>query len=188
MSPVLGIIASSTQQGRGGGPISAFDALSSIVVPLGGVATVNFNSIPSTYTHLQIRAIGRSAGTNNAWRIRFNGDGGSNYSRHYLLGTGANPPEAIAGTSTTSIGLGVFSTSTQTSGVFTGLVADILDYKNTSKNSTLRSSAGFDSNGSGTVGLFSGAWFNTAAITSMTIFVDAGNIAEYSQFALYGVK
>ena len=187
MSPILGIYASQIS-GHLWAPSGSYDSIATVTVGSGGQASVDFTSIPSTYTHLQIRGIGRSASTNNAWRIRFNGDSGSNYSRHYLFGDGSNPVQTAAGSSLTSIGLGVFSTSTQTSGVFTGLVADVLDYANTSKNTTLRSAAGFDNNGSGTVGLFSGAWFNTAAITSVSIFIDSGNIAEYSQFALYGIK
>jgi hypothetical protein len=186
MAPILGIYASQIS-GHLFAPSGSYDSIATVTVGSGGVGSISFTSIPSTYTHLQIRGIGRSATTNNAWRVRFNGDSGSNYSRHYSFGDGSGT-QYLTAINQTSIGLGVFSTSSQSTGVFTSTAFDILDYRNTSKNSTLRAVTGFDNNGSGTVGWFSGAWFNTAAVTSLEIFVDSGNIAEYSSFALYGIK
>ena len=52
----------------------------------------------------------------------------------------------------------------------------------------MRSLGGYDANGSGNVGLFSGVWMNTAAITSISLLSDSGNQEQYTQFALYGIK
>jgi hypothetical protein len=68
-------------------------------------------------------------------------------------------------------------------------IIDILDYANTNKYKTTRTLSGGDNNGSGFVQFMSGNWRNTNAVTSIDIFqVDGDTIAEYSQFALYGIK
>jgi hypothetical protein len=66
---------------------------------------------------------------------------------------------------------------------------DIVDYTNTNKYKTSRAFAGFDANGSGMLAVTSGLWMSTTAINSITFTSDAsGNFAQYSSFALYGVK
>jgi hypothetical protein len=74
------------------------------------------------------------------------------------------------------------------SSVFAANVIDILDYANTNKYKTTRSFSGADNNGSGFVQFMSGLWMNTAAITSITILPNSDNFAQYSSFALYGIK
>ena len=56
----------------------------------GSSGTITFSSIPGTYQHLQIRINSRNDSTDGATTtMRFNGDTGSNYARHYLYGDGA---------------------------------------------------------------------------------------------------
>jgi hypothetical protein len=72
---------------------------------------------------------------------------------------------------------------------FGGFIVDILDYTSTNKNKTIRCLCGFDANGSGNLGLVSGLWRNSgSAITSLELFPQSGVIAQYSSFALYGIK
>lgn len=65
---------------------------------------------------------------------------------------------------------------------------DVLDYKNTNKYKTSRFLSGYDANGSGVIMLNSELWMSTAAITSITIDNTGSNFAQYSSFALYGVR
>jgi len=186
MSPILGIYASQIS-GHLFAPSGAYDSIATTTVGAGGSATVTFSSIPNTYTHLQIRGVVRAATANDALRLQFNSDTGSNYSRHYLYGNGSSAI-AAAGASATSIGTGVFANSSSTSGSFTPIIIDVADYTNTSKNTTVKTLSGYDSNGTGYLGLFSGGWYNTAAVTSISFFMDSGNLDQYTQFALYGIK
>jgi hypothetical protein len=173
-----------------GGGVTAvgdYESITTVTAGAGGSASIDFTSISSAYTHLQLRGINRNTSTSNTFRLRFNSDTGSNYTRHYLFGDGATASVA-AGTSQTSIGVGIISTSSNSASIFSGFVIDILDYANTSKYKTMRSLGGYDANGSGNIGIFSGVWMNTAAITSISLFSDAGNQNQYSSFALYGIK
>jgi len=65
-------------------------------------ASIEFTSIPQTYTHLQIRGIARFSGAtaSDNMRLTFNSDTSAVYANHLLLGTGAS---AVSGN---DIGLG----------------------------------------------------------------------------------
>lgn len=164
---------------------NAYESISTVTVGAGGQSTVSFSSIPSTYSHLQLRATWSNSTGSDTW-IRLNGDTANNYAAHYLNGNGsAAAAGAITGAGSTGVYLGYSGSTT----AFTGAVMDLLDYKSTSKNKTTRSLTGYDANGSGQVYLFSSLWFATpAAITSLTIAPASGSINQYSSFALYGIK
>jgi hypothetical protein len=84
----------------------------------------------------------------------------------------------------------LFGRSVGTSTTYpTAIVADIFDYTNTSKYTTMRTLAGCDTNGNGEMGFKSGLWMNTNAVTTITIVNnDSSNFSQYSSFALYGIK
>ena len=189
MAPILGIYASQIS-GHLYTP-SGFESIATTTVGSGGTSTITFSAIPSAYTHLQIRFLARTARANQEDNIqlRFNSDSGGNYAAHVLYGDGATAGSFSDGTSITFNTRSVVAAASSTSGIFGSGVIDILDYTNTSKNTTVRSLNGYDNNGSGQVRLSSGLWMNTAAVTSITIVsANAANISEYSSFALYGIK
>ena len=157
-----------------------------------GTATpsITFTSIPDTYKHLQIRAIGKSArSTTSSFLITVNGDSGSNYAWHFFWGDGGGSTTSGAEASATFIRVINFI-GTATANNFSAEVIDVLDYGSTSKNKTFRIIGGGDSNGAGGVHLQSGVWRNnTNAITSLTFTPsDSENFQPNSQFALYGIK
>ena len=179
--PMLGIMASAIS---GNLTAVSYDSISTGVVDSSGAASITFSSIPATYTHLQLRCMTLSGSVSGDVRMQFNADTGTTYSIHNLYGTGAAvTAQSVA--STTYI-TGAFSGSATQPGVS---VIDILDYANTNKYKTARILAGLDVNGAGGYALFSsGTWRNTAAVTSITLFINAVNFNQYSSFALYGIK
>jgi len=170
---------------------TSFESIATVSVGSGGSSNVEFTSIPGTYTHLQIRAIGRTARSGNSGdtvAMRFNSDTGNNYARHLLYGDGS-AAGADAVTSTSSIVFSRFSAATATASIYGAGVVDILDYANTNKYKTLRSLGGVDLNGSGELYLASGVWMNTNAITSIQVIsLTSSSFNQYSHFALYGIK
>lgn len=179
----LGILAAS-----GGGAAGAYELISTTVL---GAATssVTFSSIVSTYKHLQIRTTYRraDAGTMLAM-LTFNGDTGSNYSWHRLYGQGA-AVYSDSSTSTTQILTHSGPSSSDTAGIFMPSVYDVLDYASTTKNKTVRAVTGAEmSSTADVIGLTSGLWVNTSAVTSLTLASLVGNFATGSRFSLYGIK
>jgi hypothetical protein len=183
--PILGIMASQIS-GHLWAPAGAYDALASVTVPSGGVTSLTFSGIPTGYKHLQIRAISK-APQYTSIICRFNSDSTSSYSRHYLQGSGSGA-SASGSSSQTSI-INLLYSSDSASNNYGTFITDILDYSSSTKNKTTRTLWGQDFNGSGYIGLDSGAWYNTSAITTITLSTSAGQtISEFSQFALYGVR
>jgi hypothetical protein len=160
---------------------AAMDSIATVTVGSGGSSTVEFTSIASTYSHLQVR-ISSMSSTGNWNKLQFNTDTGSNYTYHQLEGNGSTVV-ANSGTSQTSIQY-AYSYSTTNP---LGAVIDILDYANTNKYKTVRTLSGNDSNGSGNIQLMSGLWLSTSAITSIKFINTSGNFNQYSHFALYGI-
>lgn len=167
-----------------------FESIATTVVGAGGQATITFSSIPSTFTNLQIRSLCRDTGSYARFnlRIRMNSDTANNYSYHFLQGGDGNITSAGSATSVGYANIGSSSGGTSSSGIFGVAVVDILDYANTNKYKTVRCLSGHDANGSGSTWFSSGLWMSTSAITSVSFTSDNGNFAEYSYFALYGIR
>jgi len=171
-------------------PDGAFDALATVTVPSGGVASITFAGIPNTYKHLQIRSMFRSgtAGSEDSVIMRFNGDSGNNYSYHFLFGNGSSA-NASATSSTSLIYPWAVPAASFLANSFGVQIIDLLDYANTTKNKTTRTLAGYDDNSTGgRIALTSGAWYNTSAVNSISITTGGSSIAQHSQFTLFGVK
>jgi len=165
-------------------PFGMYESISTTSVGAGGASSVTFSSIPSTYTHLQIRATVLQTSADNFY-AQFNSDTGANYSWHQLTGDGASPGSVGAASTSFMLVGNVNSSSTSYAGVS---IIDILDYKDTNKFTTVRTLHGSDSNGSGLLAFRSGNWRNTNAVTSIVLTPSAGTFKQYSHFALYGIK
>jgi hypothetical protein len=172
-----------------------FISIATTTVGAGGASSITFSSIPSTYSHLQIRFLARTdraVNDGDYLLMRFNGisSAASYYAQHYIRGNGTAVLAAADGTATASYIERVPALNT-TASVFGAGIIDILDYTNTSKNKVWRSLAGYDGNGdaNANIRLASGMLLSTPAISSITLTSGtSSNFVQYSHFALYGVK
>jgi hypothetical protein len=151
-----------------------------------GVSTITFSSIPDTYKHLQLR-FNVWSNDNSIVGMRFNSDTGSNYSFHFLRGGGSSSlAEGYA--NSTRIDLHAGQTIYSNNSTMSVGVVDIPDYASSTKNKTSRTLWGKNNNGSGVILLGSGLWRNTAAITSITLYLDTGTYTSPASISLYGIK
>jgi hypothetical protein len=188
--PIPGIIASGVIEQITG----AYESIAS-ATGTGSSGTITFSSIPATYQHLQIRVLARSdynaASDNDLVFLRLNGNTGTNYAQHELRGDGS-AVTAGAGTGNTLMTMGYLARSNNTANVHSVLIIDIHDYASSTKNTTVRSFGGFDSNASGTyngrIGLHSGLFINTDAVTSLSVISAGGNFTNTTSISLYGIK
>jgi hypothetical protein len=152
--------------------------------------TFDISSFASTYKHLQIRMVARESGTGGSpsLNMRFNGNSSSIYASHFLFGTGSSVASSGLA-SQDRMFLATISDSTKTSGIFTPIVTDILDFSSSTKNTTVRTLYGNVVTGTGLyVGFYSALFNNTAAITSVELSSSVGNLVAGSRFSLYGIK
>jgi hypothetical protein len=185
LSPILGIYASANFRLP-----TSYESIATTTVGSGGSSFIDFTSIPSTYTHLQIRLICRDTGafTERTLFMEYNGSSptGSN-AIHSLRGDGSTTFARNA------INQGRYDSRAQipaasaTANVFSAQIIDILDYANTNKTKVTRILTGYDANGSGNVGIESYLFNTTSAITSIRLYPN-NSFAQYSQIALYGIK
>jgi hypothetical protein len=189
--PIFGITASSNMS------IKLTDFYQIATTTLGSAtSTVTFSSIPADYTHLQLRLFAQDVRATygiTEIRLTFNGDTSSIYTSHNMYGDGATA-SSNSTLNFSSIVLGDGTYGTSTGGTFGAGIADILDYTNTNKFKTVRHISGVDINGTiagygGRVGLSSGVWRSTTAISSITLTSNSLiNFSANSRFDLYGVK
>ena len=160
----------------------------------GSAAAWTSVTIPSTYDHLHLVVSARTDDSVDyaATLIQFNGDTGGNYSStdlytfsSFALGTGRT--SGISG-----IGYAMLSGATTTADTFGIMDVWIPNYANTSnyKSLTCNSAA---VNTDSTSGNFqsrvsAGMWSSTAAITSVKVLPNIGNLVQYSSFTLYGIN
>lgn len=147
-------------------------------------SSVTFSGIPQTYTDLVLVAspAQTTAGQGDIY-IQFNSDTGSNYSATALYGSGS-----VAGSTRQSNQTGIrpeyYGYPDTTIGQTTTII-QVMNYSNTTTNKTLLARANAATTGTDAV---VGLWRNTAAITSMTLLMNASaTFKSGSTFNLYGV-
>jgi hypothetical protein len=172
---------------------SSYDALASVTLST-AASSITFTGIPSGYKHLEIRGIARGTRNGSYDRVdyRFNGDSGSNYSRHLILSDwGANTPSSYGYTGQNILAAAYVAGATSVANTFGGFVITVLDYDSTTKYKTTKAIGGATNNGSGSYfSVTSGAYMSLNPINSITIgpIEEGSNLAAYSSIALYGVK
>jgi hypothetical protein len=164
---------------------NTYTLIASSTVGSGGAASIDFTSIPSTYTDLQLVVSARSnrAATNDGITIAFNGST-ANFTSRYLLGDGST---ASSGTSTNYAG--VLNGGSSTASTFGNTSIYIPNYAG-STNKSVSTDSIFENNG--TIGydqLTALLWSITSAITSISLTSSTSStLVQYSTAYLYGIK
>jgi hypothetical protein len=167
---------------------NTFTLIASSTVGSGGAASIDFTSIPSTYTDLCIKASLRegTAGDYVRLGLDFNGTAAS-VTGKMLSGNGATAASsAITVYSTVGYAVDRYSATANT---FSNVDIYIPNYTSSNyKSSSI--DAVEENNATGALmSLSAGLWSNTAAITSLSLIPDyRTNLVEYSTAYLYGVK
>ena len=188
MSPLTELITGAKAYGWSSLASGDFDSIATATVGSGGSADITFSSIPSTYTHLQIRMLAgtnRATNTGDNFRIQLNSDTASNYRAHYLSEFSGDQGAAAF------MEFGRLANANN-SNIFGAGVIDLLDYKDTNKFKTLRALVGYDINGDPTTSNLyfnSGLWRSTSAVTTIKLYPAYGTLwKQDTHIALYGIK
>ena len=166
---------------------NTFNKIATVTVGSGGASTIDFNSIPSTFTDLVVLMSARSnrSGVNDLIYMKPNSATTGN-SRINLLGDGSS----VASYSGTNFETGVINATGSTSSCFSNLEIYICNYANTSKYKSWSTNGVIENNGTTAVQtMYANLWSSTSAITSLSfdLFV-YGPFLQYSTATLYGIK
>ena len=147
-------------------------------------ATVDFTSIPQTFRDLILIVDGKAATAQTFFRMRVNSDSGNNYNVVNMMGA-SNGSNSYSSSNQNGFDLDFFVSTITTDNNFFQI--QFLDYSQTNKHKTmlLRSKTYRDTELA--TNSIAGRWASTSAITSMSIFLNAGNLASGSTFSLYGI-
>lgn len=162
-----------------------YKPIATVTVGAGGAASIDFTSIPGTYTDLllKISSRGNASAMGSNLGISFNGST-SSFTGRYLEGTGTAAASA-------SVARFISSTNANTSTASTFGSAEIYIPNYAGSNNKSFSAEGLSENNATEAyrHLTAGLWSNTAAITSITMSLLTGdNFMQYSTATLYGIK
>ena len=171
---------------------NTFELISSVTVGAGGAASIDFTSIPSTYTDLCVKVAFR---TNESQSIapviiQFNGNA-SSYSSRELVGAGSGTPSSASrGVLGSGMYLGNGVGGTATANTFGNMEVYIPNYAGSAYKSVSVDQVGEDNATTAYATMIAGLWSNTSAISSikLTPFSGGASFVQYSTAYLYGVK
>ena len=166
---------------------NTYTLIASSTVGAGGAASIDFTSIPSTYTDLCVALSLRTnndpdAGTYGICAIAFNGST-ANLTQKRLQGSGS----AASSFSFSNAQFPIDGLNNTASTFANGSVY-IPNYAG-SANKSFSIDNVMEQNGTTTyMTLIAGLWSQTAAINQLTFSAVSGNFVQYSTAYLYGVK
>jgi hypothetical protein len=175
---------------------TTYTLIASSTVGSGGVSSIDFTSIPSTYTDLKLvlSLRGNVATTDDYVNIRFNSSSGANYSNRYLQGDGTASGSAQSGSFTAQTYNYAFQINgaNATASSFGNVELYIPNYLASTGKSSLSFGAA-ESNvtvfNNRQIALNAGLWNQTAAITSINLSVGSSTLwVQYSTAYLYGIS
>lgn len=170
-----------------------YESIASFVAD-GSTTVYTFSSIPQTYKHLQLRLNTRGTSSNlyNSWFTMYvNGvSSGTSYSNADLYGTGSTVPNLPNTINQAAVAPFFNNGPDSDTNAYTPSIIDWYNYSNTNINKTWRVANGATT-GAATTRLGSifsgGGFYNTSAITSVTISFNFGATSG-SILSLYGIK
>jgi hypothetical protein len=164
--------------------------IAAVSVGVGGAATIDFTSIPATYTDLLLKLTTRdTAVTANtgAVKLTFNASA-TGYVNKNISGSGSVAASGSVGTTYIDAGLNaVMPTTGNTAGTFSNIDVYIPNYAGSTNKTVSIDSAGENAATAAYAGLVASLWSNTAAITSISV-APTTLFSQYSSATLYGIK
>jgi ribosomal protein L18E len=163
---------------------NTYQLIASSTVGSGGAASINFNSIPATYTDLLLVHSLRESGNSATAQITFN-DSTSNYLNRYLRGNGAT---ATSSDQLTSFLETFDNYASSTASVFGSSSVYISNYTSSNNKSVSVDTVTENNATTAYVQISASRWSDSSAITKITITAGAGTFDQHSTAYLYGIK
>jgi hypothetical protein len=168
---------------------NTFFKIRTVTVGAGGAATIEFTSIPQTYTDLQLHLSGRDtyAAVSVQGNIEFNGNNTTQYLFKRVRGSGS-AADSYGETGGTSINwYNAYPGANATASVFSNNTIYIPNYTSANNKSFSIDTVTENNATEAYQVLWAAQLSNIAAITSIKIYATTA-FAQYSTATLYGIK
>jgi hypothetical protein len=165
---------------------NTYELISSSTVGSGGASSINFSSIPSTFTDLLLKVCARGTADRNSSGYYFNltiNTLTTNQSSRYINGNGI----AAQSGSFTRI-YGYCAPSDSTASTFSNNEFYFTNYNSSSFKSVSLDGVNENNGQTSDSTLQAGLWSSTSAITALGLVPAGGSFAQYSTAYLYGIK
>lgn len=168
---------------------NTFKKIQTVTVGSGGAASIDFTSIPQTYTDLKIVLSARTnrANATDEANLTFNNNTSSSYSWRMVYGDGTSVASP-SGSSTTSIAGIQIPGGNATANIFGNVEIYIPNYTSANNKSASIDAVPEDNATTSYMKLTAGLLANTTAITSVKISGSSGSLVQYSTATLYGIS
>jgi hypothetical protein len=167
---------------------NTYTLIDKATVGSGGISSIDFTSIPSTYTDLLIKVSLRD--TNAAAHI----DGGiklndatTQYTFRRLIGNGSTISSSTVATDPYLLGW-VHNGAGSTASTFSNAEVYIPNYAGANNKSVSFDGVDEANTTLAFASIYAGLWANTAAINKVSIITTGTAFAQYSTAYLYGIK
>ena len=164
---------------------NTYTLISSVTVGAGGASSIDFTSIPATYTDLKmVFSLRTNAGAANQDISVFLNNNGSGYSYRLLYGSGTTTSSSSSSSTPFAAAVG----STATSNTFSNAEFYFSNYAgSTNKSYSIDQVLENNIINAGAY-LMAGLWSNTAVINQISLQTGSGLFVQYSTAYLYGIK
>ena len=172
---------------------NTYEAIATVTVGSGGAASIEFTSIPQTYTDLKIVLSARSDEPAEAddLAIQINSDGtAGRHSWRIIWGNGSTANSGNSSSDSKGHG-GWVSAANGTASTFSNNEIYIPNYTGSTQKSFSAEGAQENNSTDGLVAMVANLYNQTTAVTSVKLFsrTDATNkFVQYSTATLYGIK
>ena len=164
-------------------PTATYEKISAVNLT-GNAASIEFTSIPQTYTDLRLVLCSKLSGSNDTIYLQFNGNSSAIYDQIIFYGTGSNPASGL-NTNGTYVGFPQGWGARDYPFIITG---DIMNYSSSSFQKTLLATGGTVNGTTRGLSIEIGRWKNTAAITSIFMAGFSYSFTADTKCTLYGIK
>ena len=165
---------------------TTYEKIATVTVGAGGAASIDFTSIPSTYTDLVLKISGRSLRSGTPYddlNIAFN-NSTSNFSAKAIQASGSGTPSSFSPVNF----IGQLDTTANTASTFTSVDVYIPNYAGSNYKSYSVESVQEENGTTAYSNLIAGLWSVSTAINRITLTAGSANLAQYSSATLYGIK
>lgn len=172
---------------------TTFHKIAAVTVPVGsgGAFSIDFTSIPSTYTDLCIKVSSRRSDTSEGYlSLRFNGSSGTNYNNRAIRGTGTSVATSTD-SSISFLDFWVINGTGYTANTFASTDIYIPQYAGSLSKSVIAENVTENNSATTYMQMTSGWWNQTTAINQITLYASGapnGVFSERSTATLYGIK